>query len=51
MIRFDAGRQRLWARPEQVATLLLSVSEPGAPALADEQARATLQAFAAAGPG
>jgi hypothetical protein len=49
VIRFDPGRQRLWARPDQVATLLLSVDEPNAPMLSDEAAKATLADFAEAG--
>ena len=49
MIRFDAGRQRLWARPEQVATLLVHLGHPSASALGDDGARATLEAFAEAG--
>jgi len=50
MIRFDAGRQRVWARPDQVAaTLLLSFADPTAPMLSEEVARATLEDFAQAG--
>lgn len=48
MIRFDPARQRLWARPDQVATLLASLDDPDADTLAGE-ARATLDAFAEAG--
>lgn len=52
MIRFDAGRQRLWARPDQVATLMVGLGEPGGPgaaAAADEGVRAAREAFTEAG--
>lgn len=49
VIRFDAGRQRLWARPDEVATLLLRFGEPDAPALAEEASRTALAGFTEAG--